>query len=99
MLLTIHMTARQSLAAEFEGDVTDDSASATAYQYESIVDETATITMSVPTQWAQRETSPTDLGLSGGLTPSLVAAPSLDGFYNTYLSPGALMFGVPTGSS
>jgi len=34
------MTARQSFAAEFEGDVADDSASATAYQYESIVDDT-----------------------------------------------------------
>jgi len=93
------MTARQSFAAEFEGEVTDDAASATAYQYESIVDDTGTITMSVPTLWAQRETAPTDLGLSSGPTPSLVAAPNLDGFYNTYLSPGALMFGVPTGGS
>ena len=92
------MTARQSFAADLSDGVSEDSAGA-AYQYETVVDDTGTITVSVPTVWAQRETTPTDLGFSSGLTPSIAAAPSLEGFFNTYAGPGMLMFGLPTGGS
>ena len=93
------MTARQSFAAEFSEDVSEDTATDAAYQYETIVDDTGTITVSVPTAWAQVDTTPTDLGFAGGPTPSIAAAPDLEGFYNTYESPGVLMFGLTSGAS
>jgi serine protease Do len=93
------MTARQSFAAEFSEEVSEDPTSAAVYEYETIVDDTGTITVSVPTIWAQQESAPTDLELASGPTPSIAAAPSLEGFYNTYSSPGVLMFGLPTGGS
>lgn len=92
------MTARRSFAAELGEEVAEEGdAAATAYDYETVVDDTATMTVSVPTEWAQRETTPTDLGFPGGPTASITAAPDLTGFLNTYENPGMLMFGIPSG--
>jgi serine protease Do len=92
------MTVRQSFAAEFSEEVSEDPAGA-SYQYETVIDDTGTITVSVPTAWAQRETTASDLGLSGGLTPSIVAAPNLQTFVDTNATTGMVMFGIPTGAS
>ena len=92
------MTARRSFAAELGEEVAEEGdAAATVYEYETVVDDTATMTVSVPTEWAQRETTPTDLGFPGGPTASISAAPDLAGFLNTYENSGMVMFGIPSG--
>jgi serine protease Do len=92
------MTARRSFAAELGEEVGEEGdAAATAYEYETVVDDTGTMTVSVPTVWAQRDTTATDLGFPGGPTPSISAAPDLAGFLNTYENSGMVMFGIPSG--
>lgn len=94
------MTARRSFAAELGDEVVEEGdAGAAAYEYETIVDDTGTITVSVPTAWAQRDTTPADLGFPGGPTARITAAPDLAGFLSTYEHSGMLMLGLPSGST
>lgn len=90
------MTPRVSLAEELGAEVESSTAE---YEYESIQDDSGTITVSVPTAWVQRELAPTDLGAPEGLTPSIAASPDLDSFYATFSEPGVLMFGLPSGGA
>lgn len=96
------MTARFSFAEELGDEVPNDSGSGQAtaqYEYETISDDTGTLVVSIPTAWNDRDTTPTDFGLSTGPAASIFAAPDLDGFLNTYVAPGVLMLGVPSGAS
>jgi serine protease Do len=96
------MTARFSFADELADEVpADDSGGepAPGYTYETVVDDTGTLVVSVPVEWAQRDFTPTDLGLEGGPVPSIAAAPDLASFYETYTSPGLLMLGLASGGS
>jgi serine protease Do len=92
------MTVRRSFATELEGEVEEVDDSAPAYEYEEVIDDTGTLTVSVPTVWAQRDTTPTTLE-SGEVIPSIAAAPDLEGFYNSYDQPGMLMFGLTSGAT
>jgi len=90
------MTARISLADELGAEVETSTA---AYEYEYVQDDSGTITVSVPSAWAQRDYTPTDLGAPDGPTASISASPDLDAFYNTFSEPGVLMFGLPSGGA
>lgn len=95
------MTARFSFAEELGDEVPDDGGSGqatTQYEYETISDDTGTLVVSIPTAWNDRDTTPTDFGLSTGPAASIFAAPDLDAFLNTYVAPGVLMLGVPSGA-
>lgn len=78
------MTSRFSFAQELEEEVED---AGTAYSYEVVVDDTGTITVSVPVEWFDRTTSPTALD-DGTQAPSIQAAPSIADYTNTFTSPG-----------
>lgn len=91
------MTVRHSFATELEGEVEQADEGTAAYDYQELVDDTGTMTVSVPTAWAQQDTAPTDIGLADGPTPSISAAPDLAGFLASYEEPGMLMLGVTSG--
>jgi serine protease Do len=93
------MTVRQSFATELGDEVEEVDEGTAAYDYEELVDDTGTMTVSVPTAWAQQDTAPADLGLPGGPTPSIVAARDLAGFLDSYEQPGLLMLGATVGVS
>lgn len=95
------MAVRYSFAEELADEVPDDTGGGQAvmYEYETVVDDTGTIVVSVPTAWVERDTAPWDLGLAIGPIPSIWAAPDLDAFIAAYDSPGLLMVGLSTGAS
>jgi serine protease Do len=93
------MTARRSFATELGDEVAEVDAGTASYDYEELVDDTGTMTVSVPTAWAQQDTAPTDIGLADGPTPSISAAPDLAGFLAGYEEPGMLMLGVTSGAT
>jgi serine protease Do len=96
------MEVRYSFAEELADEVPDDSGSggqAVQYEYETVVDDTGTIVVSVPTAWVERNTAPWDLGLAVGPAPTIWAAPDLQAFIDSYDSPGMLMIGMPSGAS
>ncbi len=83
------LTLAVSLAEEVEEDVdTDASGPATYSEYESVTDDTGTITVSVPVEWTERDTVPAEI--DGEEIPYIAAATSLDGFLNGYSDPGLL---------
>ena len=96
------MEVRYSFAEELADEVPDDSGSggqAVQYEYETVVDDTGTIVVSVPTAWDERDTAPWDLGLAIGPVPTIWAAPNLQAFIDSYDYPGMLMIGLPSGAS
>ena len=83
------MTLAFSLAEEVEEDVdTDASGPATYSEYETLTDDTGTITVSVPVEWAERDTVPAQI--DDEEIPYIAAATTLDGFLNGYTDPGLL---------
>jgi serine protease Do len=92
------MESRYSFANELADDVPDATV-ATAYEFETVIDDTGTLVVSVPTAWSQRATAPTDLGLGTGPLASIAAAPDLQAFYDTYDHSGVLMLGLPSGAT
>lgn len=78
------MSARFSFAEELGGEVDDTGAS---YTYETIVDDTNTISVSVPAEWVDRTTSATALD-DGTRAPSIQAAPSIAEYTDTFTTPG-----------
>ena len=62
-----------------------------AYTYEEIVDDTGQILLSVPVQWAERQTF--GQSLADGDHAAIVAAPNLDAFLNTDTETGILVAG------
>lgn len=72
---------------------TDDSVEAASYTYESVVDDLGRITVDVPTEWADRDTTP---GTHDGMdVPYIAAATDLEGFINGFDTPGLLFFALP----
>lgn len=66
--------------------------------YVSLVDDTGQISIDVPTEWSDVDTSPLVLD-DGTELPFIIASPSIQGFNDTYDTPG-LFYGVltqPTG--
>jgi serine protease Do len=94
------MVARFSFA-EALGDEVEEGGSAdgsSTYSYESITDETGTITVSVPVEWADRVLSPQDIGIDAPV-PAIQAAPDLAAFTNTNEAPGMVFLAVPSGAN
>jgi serine protease Do len=74
--------------AEAVEETTDVDAVGTPYTtFDSLVDDTGRIGVSVPTEWAQRSTSPTDFG-DGVSRPLILATPDLAAFQSGFSSPG-----------
>jgi serine protease Do len=92
------MSARFSFADELAGEVPVDD-SGPAYTYETVTDDTGTITVDVPSAWGDRDTQPTDFGLPSGPAPSILAAPNLSAFLDSYTNPGVAFIGVSSGAS
>jgi serine protease Do len=94
------MVARFSFAQELQDDLPADQGTtpdtpATGYTYEDVVDDTGQITVSVPVEWADRNTAPTEGDI--GQIPTILAAPNLDAFNSTYVDPGLSFQYAPTG--
>jgi len=70
-----------------------------AYSYETITDDTGVLVVDVPTAWADRQTSQVQLTEGGADLPQIVAAPSIDGFLNTYDVPGMSFIVDATGAT
>lgn len=78
------MSARFSFAQELGGEVEN---TGTSYSYETVFDDSGTISVSVPVEWGDRTTNPTALD-DGTQAPSIQAAPSIDAYTNTFTTPG-----------
>lgn len=75
------------LAEAVEETAEVDAAGTPYTTFESVVDDTGRIGVSVPTEWAQRSTSPTDFG-DGVSRPLILATPDLAAFQSGFSSPG-----------
>lgn len=62
--------------------------------YTSITDDTGQLSVDVPNEWNDVDTAPITLD-NGTELPWIAAAPSLDGFYSSYTTPG-LVFSATT---
>ena len=89
-----------SLAFSFAEEVGDevgddgDDAEAISYDYESVVDDTGSIQVSVPTAWTARDTAPLNAE-DGTAQPYIAASTDLDGFINGYTAPGLVFAKLP----
>ena len=84
-----------SFAEEVSDEVgEDDGAEAVVYDYESVTDDTGAIRVSVPVQWADRDTAPATLD-DGTQAPYIAAATDLEGFVNGWTSPGLVFAKLP----
>lgn len=72
----------------FAEELGDDTSAASAYdEYMTVTDDTGSITVQVPTTWTELDGASIDLG-DGLLSPSILATPSIDGYRNTWATPG-----------
>ena len=95
------MEVRYSFA-ELADEVPDDSGSggqAVQYEYETVVDDTGTIVVSVPTAWDDATQLLGTWASDFGPVPTIWAAPNLQAFIDSYDYPGMLMIGLPSGAS
>jgi serine protease Do len=77
--------------AEEVGDV--NTSTATGYSgYQTLVDDTGSITVDVPNEWTDISTTPFDMD-DGSQAPLIQASPSLDSFNNSWDVPG-LFYGA-----
>jgi serine protease Do len=84
-----------SFAEEVGDEVGDDSdAAPVAYEYESVVDDTNSIRVSVPTAWGARDTTPINAE-DGSVQPYIAASTDLDGFINGFTAPGLVFAKLP----
>ncbi len=79
-----------SFAQQFEEEVAagdDPSVTAETYtEYTTVSDDSGSITASLPVEWSDVDGAPNE-----SFGPSLYAAPSLDGFLNSFDTPGAII--------
>ncbi len=77
-----------SFAQQFQDDVAEDpTAAADTYaNYVSVSDDSGSITVDVPAEWADLNGAP-----NAEFGPSLYAAPSLDSFLNSFDTPGVII--------
>mgnify|MGYP001111776437 CR=1 FL=1 len=83
-----------SFAEEVGDDVGSDDGAAPVYEYESIVDDTGSIRVTVPVQWGDRDTTPLVLE-DGTEAPYIAAATELGGFINGWEEPGLVFAKLP----
>ncbi len=82
-----------SFAEEYSDDTPADGA---AYEdYMTVEDDTGTISVTVPTAWADVDGSSTDLG-DGAASPSVVASPNIAEYHNSWTTPGLDFLASPT---
>jgi serine protease Do len=83
----------QTLTGEAEDDTSAGGEEApTRYsEYIAVVDDSDTIELEVPVSWAEVDGAPIEI--QGEHYPGLVAAPDLDGFFETYSVPGVQIIG------
>lgn len=95
------LSMRFSFADEFGDEVAaDDPATDDPIEvggYEWVTDDTGTIGVELPVAWGDRDLTPTDLGFAGGASPSIIAAPSLDAFFDAFTTPGMIFVADHTG--
>jgi serine protease Do len=92
------LTQTFSFADDVDDDPTepgDPGAVAPYTSYVDIVDDSNAITVSVPDVWADVSGAPIDIG-DGTQSPAIVAATSIDGFSNTWSTPGVQFIASPT---
>lgn len=68
-----------------------------AYDYDWVTDDTGTLTVMVPSQWFERDTSPGEWGYAFDPMPTIMAAPDLWAFYGSTTVPGMLFTGSSYG--
>jgi serine protease Do len=87
-----------SFAEEVGDEVGDDSdAAAASYEYETIVDDTNAIQVSLPTAWTSRDTAPATLD-DGTTVPYIAASTDVNSFINGFTAPGLLFAKLPATS-
>jgi serine protease Do len=79
-----------SFADVYADEVAGDPTGAIGYtEYVSVVDDTGTITVTVPAEWFDVDGAPVDLtGDGSAMAASITAAPDLMGFTNSWTVPG-----------
>lgn len=86
-----------SFAAEIEEEVqVENTAGPTAgyTQYQTLVDDLGGLTVDVPADWFDVDTTPLEFE-DGTQSPYIAAATSLQGFFETYEAPGMVMTKLP----
>lgn len=86
------LTTTFSFADEI-GEQTDLAAGETYTDFETVVDDTGTIRVQVPTAWRDRDLAPFQFD-SGDIAPYIGAAPSLSGYLNSWDTPGVEMISL-----
>jgi serine protease Do len=84
------LEAAFSFAEEIGDEVADGGESYT--EYVSVTDDTGVLTVEVPAEWADVDTTP-GADDEGGSIPYIAASTDLDGFMNTWATPG-MQFGA-----
>ncbi len=79
----------QDEVADNNNSDTNDAPAATSTQYTTVSDDSGTLQVSVPTSWTQIDGSPW-IADGDEIGVSVAAAPDLDGFLNTWGTPGVL---------
>jgi serine protease Do len=86
-----------SFADEIEDDVEVDEGDDTVYTgYQTLIDDTGTITVDVPAEWTDVDTAPITLD-DGTEIPQISAATSIQGYNESWEVPG-MFFGLATGA-
>jgi len=85
---TLNADEQLTLAFSFADQLSNDVASGASYDaYDTITDDSGTLTVQVPTAWTDRNGA--NWNYDGAIVGvSVAAAPSLDGFYNSWSTPG-----------
>jgi serine protease Do len=66
--------------------------------YDTVTDDTGVLTVEVPAEWSDRDTSP-GADEAGNPIPYIAAAPSLEGLFGNYNTPGMVFAAVPVANA
>ncbi len=89
--------APMEVSLSFLNEVQDEASLVDAASYDeyvTITDDSGTLIVDVPSAWSDVDTTPSDFG-AGELWPSILAAPDLTSFLQTYETPGLIFGAVP----
>ena len=81
-------------AVEEEVDVEDADASQVYTSYQTIVDDTGTLTVDVPSEWTSIDTAPITLD-DGSQLGQITASPDIEAYSTTWDTPGLFYASVP----
>lgn len=93
------LVATESLFEDVQEETGGALPEGTAYEYTTVSDDTGVLVVEVPTAWSQLQTEQVAIDDSGTQLPQIIAAPSVQGFLDTFDTPGMSFLVDPTGAT